>query len=291
MLNPKVSIVIPVYNGGNYMRQAIESALDQTYNNFEVIIVNDGSCDNGETEKIALSYGGEVRYFAKPNGGVASALNTGIENMEGEYFSWLSHDDLYLPEKLEEEVKMLLSIDKRDAIIYSNYSFIDTENNVLQEIRIPDLRPNQMCYFLLSARMIHGCTLLIPKEAFDVAGLFPVELPTTQDYTLFLRLTDHYEFYLCPQQLVKGRQHEEQGSRTMGHHNEVSDFYSKELKRLTNIKMAQMFSEDEIADAWVHLDSYFRESNLYDCFKPVFDVAMAEHDESTRNYILASSRA
>lgn len=97
--NPLVSIVIPVYNGANYMREAIDSAINQTYDNIEIIVVNDGSTDNGETERIALSYGDKIKYYKKENGGCASALNYGISKMQGEWFSWLSHDDVYYPEK------------------------------------------------------------------------------------------------------------------------------------------------------------------------------------------------
>ena len=88
--NPLVSIVIPVFNGSNYLREAIDSALGQTYKSIEVIVVNDGSNDGGKTREIVLSYGGRVRYFEKENGGVASALNEGLKEMNGEYFSWLS---------------------------------------------------------------------------------------------------------------------------------------------------------------------------------------------------------
>ena len=94
MYNPKVSIIIPVYNGSDYLQQSIESALAQTYKNIEVIVVNDGSNDNGATEKIANYYRDKIKYFSKPNGGVSSALNFGISKMEGEWFSWLSHDDI-----------------------------------------------------------------------------------------------------------------------------------------------------------------------------------------------------
>ena len=82
--NPLVSIVIPVYNGAEYMREAIDSALAQTYKNIEVIVVNDGSKDN--TDEIARSYGEKIRYFKKENGGVSTALNLAIQNMQGEYF-------------------------------------------------------------------------------------------------------------------------------------------------------------------------------------------------------------
>lgn len=85
-MDPLVSIIIPVYNGSNYMREAIDSALAQTYSNIEIIVVNDGSNDDGETRNIALSYGDKIRYFEKENGGVSTALNLGIKNMGGIFF-------------------------------------------------------------------------------------------------------------------------------------------------------------------------------------------------------------
>ena len=79
--HPKISIVIPVYNGADFVAEAIDSALNQTYDNVEIIVVNDGSKDN--TEEVVKRYGDKVRYFAKPNGGVSSALNLGIAEMTG----------------------------------------------------------------------------------------------------------------------------------------------------------------------------------------------------------------
>ena len=115
MYQPKISIVIPAYNASNYLAEAIDSALAQTYPNVEIIVVNDGSKDEGATEQIALSYGDKIRYFSKENGGSSSALNMGIANMTGEWFSWLSHDDLYLPNKLERQIEYIhsLKIDDR----------------------------------------------------------------------------------------------------------------------------------------------------------------------------------
>ena len=95
---PLVSIVIPVYNGSDYLAEAIDSALAQTYGNIEIIVINDGSSDNGKTREVAGKYGDRIRYFEKENGGVPTALNLGIKEMKGDYFSWLSHDDVYFPE-------------------------------------------------------------------------------------------------------------------------------------------------------------------------------------------------
>ena len=114
---PIVSIVIPAYNASNYLAKAIDSALAQTYPNVEIIVVNDGSKDDGATERIALSYGKKIRYLYKKNGGSSSALNLGIANMTGEWFSWLSHDDLYEPNKLEKQIAYIQKLDINESII------------------------------------------------------------------------------------------------------------------------------------------------------------------------------
>ena len=105
MSEPLVSIIIPVFNGSNYLANAIDSALGQTYPHCEVIVVNDGSNDEGATESIARSYGDRIRYHYKENGGVASAMNLGIRLTHGDYFSWLSHDDYYHPDKILHQLK------------------------------------------------------------------------------------------------------------------------------------------------------------------------------------------
>ena len=108
-MKPRVSIIIPVYNGTNYMRDAIDSALNQTYENCEVIVVNDGSNDEGATDAAARSYGDRIRYFKKENGGVATAVNYGIQQMTGEYAAWLSQDDIFTPDKIEKQIHAALA--------------------------------------------------------------------------------------------------------------------------------------------------------------------------------------
>ena len=126
--NPLISIIIPVYNGANYMREAIDSAIAQTYKNIEIIVVNDGSTDNGETEKIALSYGDKINYYYKENGGCASALNYGISKMKGEWFSWLSHDDVYFPTKLESQVNEIVKNELGNGEIQGKIEFLVSKN-------------------------------------------------------------------------------------------------------------------------------------------------------------------
>ena len=214
--SPKVSIVIPVFNGSDYLNQAIDSALAQSYPNIEIVVVNDGSDDDGATEKIVLSYGEKVRYFSKENGGVGSALNLAIKEMKGEYFSWLSHDDLYYPDKVESQVKTLVDMENLKTILYGDYAVFSYSPSEVSEKRLQSVASEQFRYFLTVKNSLHGCTLLVPKSAFDECGLFNEKLRTTQDYDLWFRMAKNYHFIHIPKLLVKARHHAEQGSVKMG---------------------------------------------------------------------------
>lgn len=195
MANPKVSIIIPVYNGSNFMRCAIDCALEQTYENIEIIVVNDGSTDNGKTEEIALSYGEKIRYFAKPNGGVSSALNCGIRNMTGDYFAWLSHDDAYTPTRITDAVALLTSHDLlgKKYVGFTGGYVADAGGTKIKDLR-HSFEPNRIysSYEAMEAMVangtLYGCNLLIPREAFDEAGLFDESLRYSQDTLMWYRI-------------------------------------------------------------------------------------------------------
>lgn len=209
---PRVSIVIPVYNGSNYLAEAIESALAQTHGNLEVVVVNDGSTDDGATRRVAERYAGRIRYFEKPNGGVATALNFGIAEMTGEYFSWLSHDDLYLPDKIESQLNCLMqSTRDRDVIVYGDCAVFTRDPAQAQAVEAPDAGLKYFRHLLATSSAVHGCTLLIPRAALR-EHLFDVTKPTTQDYDLWFRLAGVFDFVRLDRPLVLARQHPEQDS-------------------------------------------------------------------------------
>ena len=237
---PKVSIVIPVFNGADYLREAIESALAQTYPNVEIIVVNDGSQDGGATERIAMSYEGSIRYFVKTNGGVASALNHAINEMTGEYLSWLSHDDLYSPKKISIQMNVLAEMGFPDVILYSDWASFSNDAYQVRENHMPPVAPEQFRYFLTTANVLHGCTLLIPRCAFIICGNFDVTLRTTQDYDLWFRMAEKFRFLRVPGVLVKGRQHASQGSVTMKcvGLKEINTLVSGFARRLTAVELA-----------------------------------------------------
>ncbi len=234
IFHPKVSIIIPVYNGKNYLREAIDSALAQTYDNFEVVVVNDGSIDDGATEKIALSYGSKIRYFSKPNGGVSSALNLGIKNMEGEYFSWLSHDDAYFNDKIESQVEFLSKEKNKEAVIFSDYDLMNEHSKTFASVKVKEFPVNKLKLELIQASPIHGCTLLIAKSLFAKAGLFDEKLRTSQDYDLWFKMADYTDFVHLKKKLVKSRIHSEQGTQSLSDVmiRESESMYQREVKRL-----------------------------------------------------------
>lgn len=240
---PRISIVIPAYNASNYLAEAIDSALAQTYPNVEIIVVNDGSRDDGATEQVAMSYGDRIRYFAKENGGSSSALNTGIANMTGEWFSWLSHDDLYVPEKLEKQVAYMngLGIDRTSLskhIFFSASDLIDATGRTIRATnrkqalaRAEKLRAMPHNGYLIAEPTVHtfhGCSCLVHRDAFAEVGGFDEKLRLLNDMDLWYRLyAAGYAVHYIPESLVKGRVHGAQVSKSIGYsyHNPEQDMF------------------------------------------------------------------
>lgn len=222
MYNPKVSIIIPVYNGSNYLAEAIDSALSQTYRNLEIIVVNDGSCDNGATERIAKGYGDKIRYFYKENGGVSSALNFGIQHMTGEWFSWLSHDDLYMPQKIEHSVNVLRDYKGElfQLIVYTD-GYLVRENKAkiraFRNLFVPNTLYSGVEAACIMAKRgtLCGCCFLIHRSAFDVVGGFAENLRYSQDTLMWYRLfLNGYSIYFCGEKDVLSRVHKNQVTHT-----------------------------------------------------------------------------
>ena len=209
--NPLISIIIPVYNGENYLNEAINSALKQTYQNKEIIVVNDGSTDN--TEKIIKKYKNKIKYYKKKNGGVATALNLAIKNMSGEYFSWLSHDDLYVSDKLEKQVEFLKTQKNRNIVLYTDYNIINEKGLVtsIAQKNHEDLLKKPE-YSLLRGN-VNGITMLIPKKCFEDCGLFNESLKCTQDYDLWRKIQKKYPFIHLPIVTASTRIHSMQDSQ------------------------------------------------------------------------------
>lgn len=262
-----VSIVIPVYNGSNYLAQAIDSALGQDYPNIEVIVVNDGSSDGGKTEQIALGYGSKIRYYSKQNGGVATALNFGIEKMHGEYFSWLSHDDLYGRRKVSVQMKLLGGLEDKTTVIAGGYSLFADDGRIL-DIRdyTKEYREEQLetPLFPVFHCAVNGCTLLIHKSHFQRVGLFDPSCITTQDYDMWFRMMRGLRIVYSRGIHMYSRVHKNQDSVTLGdkHNDECNAMWIRLIDQLTDQERTQLAGSPR--EFYEEVFSFFQERTSYD---------------------------
>lgn len=253
MYKPLVSIIIPVYNGSNYLEESINSALAQTYRNIEVIVVNDGSTDGGATERIALSYGDRIRYFYKENGGVSTALNLGLEKMKGEWFSWLSHDDLYLPEKIESQIRAIncYHLDKHKTVLNSWSTLIDKNGKRIRRLRGKEhgiYSSEEMFQRLFSGNSLNGCALLIPKRKLQEIGGFDPALKYIQDWKCWVSLAlEGCDLFTVTDELVMTRVHESQQTK------KIRSLHPIEVDRFL-LELLDKFREEPIRNQ-VHLQT------------------------------------
>lgn len=265
--NPKVSIIIPVYNGSNFLKEAVNSALAQTYKNLEIIVVNDGSNDKGETDAICKSYAKQIRYFKKENGGVATALNLGIEKMEGEYFSWLSHDDMYMPNKIEREIEELNKLEDKKTVIFSGLELVNPDGIIIEKQNFAEkygeknINNSLFPFFHLA---LNGCTMLIHKSHFDRVGSFNPQLSTTQDYDLWYRMIRDSSIHYVNEILLQSRSHPEQGWLTMlkKHVEECNTFWVKVFEDISVKEMIDL--EGSVLNFYRNMYDFFRSTTGYD---------------------------
>ncbi|MEI0448021.1 glycosyltransferase [Brachyspira intermedia] len=282
--NPLISIIIPVYNGENYIKDAINSAFNQTYKNIEIIVVDDGSKDN--TANIIKGFENKVKYIYKNNGGVASALNCGIKSSKGDYISWLSHDDVYYPNKIEEEVNELKNVDEK-TVIYSGFEFVNEklelitvfENSSKTEYR----RLNNNFYSILLSD-IGGCTLLIPKEVFNNVGFFDEKLLCVQDYDFWFRMFRYgYKVKYIPKVLLQYRMHGKQDS------NSKKDFLRNEGNEVW-INMLKNINDNEYQGIFFNKYNVLSKiknrmlNSLYDKLIKFIDNELEIYKENNRQY-------
>jgi hypothetical protein len=256
---PRVSIVIPVYNGANYMREAIDSALAQTYPNVEVIVVNDGSTDNGATDTMARSYGDRIRYFTKPNGGVSSALNVGIRNMTGDWFAWLSHDDAFSTDRITEDMALLRE-QSGTKVTFCSYNVINSASLVTQNVtNLPSCVSNPREAIELGG--VDMCTMTIHRSCFDRIGLFNEANRTTQDVEMSLHLAKYFPFYRSAG-ITHKRQHSDQGTVTLKalHKNDLlrlCEFIHRDIS-LQDFFPNLTHNPRDLTNAWFWLGNLYR---------------------------------
>ena len=223
----KVSVVIPVYNAEKYLDECILSALGQTYEDIEVVAVDDGSTDS--SPEILDGYADRVRVFHKENGGTASALNLGAREMSGDWFKWLSADDALKPRAVATLVGGARQLGwPDDHIFYAKLDYVNDRGG--RAGRLLDIEPNynRKSDFERNAILLHhfygnGITSMFHRSIFERCGLFDERVRWGEDYEFWLRccILHGCRLHLVPRNIACYRIHDSQ--LTSVHWGELDD--------------------------------------------------------------------
>jgi glycosyltransferase involved in cell wall biosynthesis len=202
---PLVSVVIPCYNQAHFLGEAIESVLAQTYKNFEIVVVDDGSTDN--TSEVASRYDG-VRLIRQENRGLAEARNTGIGHSEGEYLVFLDADDRLLPEALQAGLECFAS-HPECAFVFGHFRYIREDGSLLREPTPPHDQGDHYIQLLSGPYIGVPAIGIYRRFIFTTVGLFDSSLNATADYDLYFRITKDFPAHRHNVLVAEYRQHGE----------------------------------------------------------------------------------
>lgn len=260
----KVSAIVLTYNRAHFVTEAIGSILDQTFKDFELIVVDNCSSDNTESV-VKSSSDKRIRYFKNQNNGFMGVnRNYGIEKSSGEYIAFLDDDDLWLPEKLEKQIELLDS-NKGLGLVYSDSYIMDSNGKLEENTYFYGRRPVRGNTFdkLLENNLIPMLTVMIRKEVLNRVGVFNPRYKIALDYDLWLRIAAHYPIDFIEQPLAKYRVYTESGSQK-----NVARLY-REIIQILNWWLDKGTIDDKATgeikrrEAWLHLSlmkQYFREN-------------------------------
>lgn len=205
-LSPLISVIMSVYNGEKYLRESMDSILNQTFSDFEFIIINDGSTD--KTRQILESYTDpRIRLFHQENIGLTKSLNKGIELARGEYIARQDADDVSMKDRLSKLISFFGTSPSPFGLATSSFYKIDHEGKITEQINLPT-NPIHILWRLLFENPIVHSGVLFPKKIFCEVGGYNEDIPYAQDYDLWSRITDCYEIAIVKDPLVSWRETE-----------------------------------------------------------------------------------
>ena len=211
MSSPLVSVIIPTYNRSSFVLEALDSVLKQTIEDFELIVVDDGSTD--ETEKALAQYQGRFIYHLQGNQGVSAARNRGIQTARGKWIAFLDDDDLWMPEKLETQIRFF-SQNPKAMICQTEEIWIRNGRRVNPRKKHQKFSGDIFAPSLLLC-LVSPSAVMIKRELFEQVGCFDETLPACEDYDLWLRISAQFPIFLIDRPLVVKRGgHPDQLSRT-----------------------------------------------------------------------------
>ncbi|WP_414754032.1 glycosyltransferase family 2 protein [Anabaena sp. CCY 9910] len=208
---PKVSVVIPAYNAMQYLPATVESVLQQTFTDIEILIINDGSSDNilAWTAQITDP---RVQVISQKNQGLSGARNMGINHASGEYIAFIDADDLWLPTKLEKQVKCLDN-SPQAGLVYTWTAWTDETGKPTGVIVASDVEGYVWEQMVVNDKISNGSSAMVRRICFDKVGLFDTELTSSEDRDMWIRLAAHYHFAVVKEPLTLYRRHSQSMSK------------------------------------------------------------------------------
>lgn len=209
--DPLVSVIIPAFNAQAYIAETLESLLAQTYQNFEVIVVDDGSSDR--TSEIVESFvqrDERIRLLKQQNAGCGNARNTALQESKGEYIAPIDADDIWFPEKLGKQVKCLEESDPSVGLVYSWSVYLNASTEVIgfsPFAQFGRVEGNVFNFLVFYNFLDNASTMMYRRSCLDRVGIYDRSLRTCEDWDLYLRIAEHYQFRIVPEYLIGYRQY------------------------------------------------------------------------------------
>lgn len=205
---PKVDIIIPAYNAAKYLAAALASVEAQTFEDWRILLIDDGSTDN--TAEVAAPFmarlGQRFTYIRQENQGLPAARNTAIRNSSAEYMALLDSDDIWLPCRLAESLSYLES-HPRVGVSHSSVAFVDETGKILQTFNTPQKHGEGMIapYIYMRKVQLPCPTVTFRRRCIDTVGLFDETMRATEDRDLWFRIALHFEVGFIPKVLAHYR--------------------------------------------------------------------------------------
>jgi glycosyltransferase involved in cell wall biosynthesis len=205
---PLVSVIIPAYNAEQFIERTLDSVLSQTYQNLEVIVVDDGSQDRTAEIVSAIAQRDQrVTLLQQSNSGVAAARNLGIEKSQGEFIGPIDADDIWYSQNVEKQVRCLLQADPSVGLVYSWSVDIDENDNLTGEFRASRIAGEVFTTLLFHDFIANASSALIRRSCLEKVGLYNCNLREqkaqgSEDWDLYLRIAEFYKFQVVPEFLV-----------------------------------------------------------------------------------------
>jgi glycosyltransferase involved in cell wall biosynthesis len=204
---PRVSVIIPTYNCGVYLGRAIDSVLSQSYRDYEILVVDDGSTD--DTPSLASAYGDKIRYLRQENRGLSAARNRALIDSNGEFIAYLDADDIWCPQKLAQQVEFL-DAHQDCGLLHSDVSVIDEKDQVIHaRFNMETARPvpkDRCKYDILRRCHIQIATVIERRKCIEKIGGFNERLIATQDYMHWIMVAiEDWTFGYIDEPLAKYR--------------------------------------------------------------------------------------